>query len=80
MNPHFLDCSVPNITYLQGQKYINQTVNLGLCTSIGKMQVKWYPDNQGKPGIFFVGCDVQWAFDSEKDRDAEYSKIVSIKG
>jgi len=80
MNPYFIECSITEIKYLRGDTYTNQSVNLALCTSVGKMQVKWYPDNTGKPGIFFVGCDQQWSFDTEKERDAEFAKIMSIKG
>lgn len=80
MNPYFIECSVPEIVYLHGHKHTNQPVNLGLCPSICKTQLKWYPDNVGKPAIFFVGCDQHWAFNSEAERDVEFSKIVSIKG
>lgn len=55
----------------------NDPVNLSLCTTIKKGKV----DNcRGSyfPSIYFVGCDVQWVFDLEIVRDAEFERVLSI--
>lgn len=76
--PHFLECSVPSIRYLRGEARENHAINIDLCKKIRKVQVRWYPDNQGKPAIAFDGCDAEWAFDTENERDAEYARIIGF--
>lgn len=79
MMPYFLESTVPQISYLRGDKITNHPVNLNICQSIRKSRLHWYPDNIGKASIVFVGCDTEWAFNSDIDRDAEYNRIVTLK-
>lgn len=73
----FIECSVPSIVYRRGQTVENHTVNLDLCQRLRKSKLAWYPDNEGLPAIDFDGCDTKWAFKTEAERDAEYSRIVA---
>ena len=72
----FIRCSVPEITYLRGEKITNHPVNIDLCTSIRRDRHSWYPDNEGKPSIEFDGCNARWVYDRDADRDADYERIV----
>ena len=73
---NFIECSTPHITYLRGERIINDAVNIDLCTSIRKSKTKWYPDNTGMPSITFEGCGVTWAYNTEQERDAQLAEIV----
>lgn len=73
----FIECTVPSIIYLRGIKVVNHAVNIDLCKRLRKSTLNWYPDNSGKPSIEFDGCDAQWAFDKDADRDDEYAKIIA---
>lgn len=79
MNPFFTQCSVPSIRYLRGQAIENLPINLSLCTAIKKFNFAWYPDNVGRPAIRFLGCDLEWVFDKDVDRDIEYDRILQIQ-
>ncbi|MBP2494967.1 hypothetical protein ABID82_007172 [Methylobacterium sp. PvP062] len=67
---------IPSITYLGGTVRENMPVNMGLVEAISKSRMRWYPDNEGKPSILFHGTKVEWAFDTEEDRDCEYARIM----
>ena len=73
--PFFAKCSLENFVYRRGETVVNKPVNLSLCKSIRKGKFAWYPDNTGKPSILFDGCDVEWAYNSEEDRDADFERI-----
>jgi hypothetical protein len=73
---NFLECSVPSIEYLRGEIVKNDPVNLDRCKSIEKFQYRWYPDNTGKPAIKFKGCDVEWVYKSESQRDEDWQRII----
>lgn len=72
---HFITCSLESFKYWREETVVNKPVNLDLCTSIEKSQFAWYPDNAGKPSIVFNGCDVEWAYHEEADRDLEFDRI-----
>jgi hypothetical protein len=77
---YFVQCSVPSIVYRYGRdSVVNNPVNLALCRSLSKSRYHWYPDNVGKPSILFNGCDTEWVFKSEAERDAEFDRLASIK-
>jgi hypothetical protein len=73
----FIECSIPSIKYLRGETVVNHAVNLDLCQKIRKTRLSWYPDNTGKPAIDFDGCDAKWTFNTEAERDGEYSRLVA---
>ena len=75
---YFIQCSVPSITYLRGDTVYNRPVNLGVCKSIEKSRFAWYPDNTGRAAIQFHGCDTEWVFNNEAERDAEFERILKI--
>lgn len=75
MKPLFIESSTKHVTYLRGEKIINNPVNISLCKSIKRSVFAWYPDNVGKPSIKFNGCDVEWVYDHETQRDEDYVKI-----
>lgn len=77
--PYLIECTTPEITYLRGNTVVNKVVNLDLCKNLYKSTLNWYPDNVGKPAITFDGCDVQWVFNTDKDRDAEFSRIIDAQ-
>ena len=76
--PYFITCTNKATEY-RSDVIVNHPVNLGLRKSIRKSTLKWYPDNTGVPSIIFSGCDTEWAFSSDKDRDTEFEKISAIK-
>ncbi|MDB5053483.1 MAG: hypothetical protein JWM44_1533 [Bacilli bacterium] len=77
MLPYFVTCSFESIVYRRGEKVTNKAVNLGLCKGISRTTFAWYPDNTGKPAITFDGCDIQWAYDKESDRDRDFLRIAN---
>lgn len=78
--PFFIECSVPEVTYLRGEVISNPAVNLTLCIAIRRERYAWYPDNEGLPSIeFFLSGHrepVRWIFGTEDERNAEYVRIV----
>lgn len=77
MSAHFIECSKPTFDYHDRRGMQNKPVNLALCKSIEAARFAWYPDNRGRPSIKFNGCDVEWVFCSERERDAEMQRIVA---
>lgn len=77
MSVHFIQCDTPQIIYRHSPVQ-NNPVNLALCKSIEKGRLNWYPDNEGKPTIKFNGCDMEWTFYTDEERDLEFDKIASI--
>jgi hypothetical protein len=77
--PQLIKCSVESIRYLRGETVCNLPVNIDLCKSIRKSKFSWYPDNKGKPSIQFLGCDQEWVFDRDKDRDSEFERILELQ-
>ena len=71
----FIKCSLESFRYMRGEVVVNRPVNLMLCKSISKGTFAWYPDNEGKPSIVFHGCDVEWAYNSEKERNEDFERI-----
>lgn len=76
MKPYFITCYVESIIYRRGEKVVNKPVNLSLCKNISKTKYAWYPDNIGKPAITFDGCDTEWVYDKESDRDSDFLRIT----
>lgn len=79
-NQFALPC-VESITYLRGDVVKNKAVNLSLCIAIEKKRFKWYPDNVGKPCIFFYfekGSKISWVYHREEDRDQDFDRILYI--
>jgi hypothetical protein len=74
--PTFIECTVPSIIYLRGEVVVNDPVNLDLCKSLHKKNFAWYPDNKGKPAIKFEGCDVEWVYESESQREEDWKRII----
>jgi hypothetical protein len=74
---HFIECSVPQITYLRGEKIINPAVNIDLCTAVKKSRLAWYPDNTGKPSLQLMGCNVEWVYDTEEQQNADFCRIAN---
>lgn len=74
--PFFITCSLDSFTYLHGRTVTNKPVNLSLCSCIRKSKFAWYPDNEGKPGIVFEGCGVEWVYQTEKLRDFDFNRIA----
>jgi hypothetical protein len=76
INPFFVKCSVESTRY-RGHARANNPVNLSLCNSIKKSRLRWYPDNDGIASIVFEGCDIEWAYNSESTRDADFDRITT---
>ncbi len=77
MKPFFITSKVNSIKYIKGAIVVNNPINISNCTSITKSRFAWYPDNTGRPAITFKGCEEEWVFDTEKDRDADFDRISS---
>lgn len=75
--PYFVECSLPERSYRQSV-ITNSAVNLSLCKQIRKSRISWYPDNKGIPSIEFVGCDAEWAYNTDAEREADYNRIISL--
>lgn len=77
MSVHFIQCVRSEITYRHSPVQ-NNPVNLALCKSIQKGRLIWYPDNEGLPTIKFNGCDTEWTFYKDEERDLEFEKIAKM--
>jgi hypothetical protein len=68
----------PKIEQVRYRQYDlkNNPVNIDLCKELVKSTYAHYPDNEGIPSIIFKGCDAEWKFIDEKDRDEEYERII----
>lgn len=75
----FVLSSVEGIYYMRGEFVENYPVNLNVCKSIRKSKFAWYPDNNGRPAISFIGCDIQWVYDNVEDRDREWDQLIKIR-
>ena len=72
----FVECSLAGRPYGRDGHITNHAVNIDLCTSLRKSRVHWYPDNTGIPSIKFEGCDTEWVFYNDKQRDEEYARLI----
>ena len=82
MTEQFALPSVDSITYLRGTEVKNKAINLSLCIAVEKDKYRWYPDNSGKPCIFFhfeQGGKECWVYDREKDRDQDFDRITGAR-
>ena len=61
----FVECNFRN------EKFHNPPVNLVWCKSLRRSESGTYPS------IVFQGCDESWTFESKKERDIAYEKILS---
>lgn len=80
----FVICSVPELLY-RNSDIKNEPINIALCWSLNKTQIKWYPDNIGMPGIqFWIGDKEKfsrhWIYPDEKTRDADYERLLKLYG
>jgi len=73
--PLFVKCSRPEVTY-RGERIVNRPVNISLCKSVSKDRVKWYPDNKGLPSMRLHGCDTEWVYPYEEERDRDYELVA----
>jgi hypothetical protein len=73
--PLFVKCSV-DVYISHGDTYYNVPTNLLLCKSIEKVNRK--TSTGCDYYIKFVGCDVTWRFETEKERDVEYKRLMEI--
>lgn len=61
---------------------LNDAVNISLCTGMSKFRTpeEGSPNWSGvhdAPSIKFKGCDIEWVYENEKDRDKEYATIIA---
>ena len=77
LKAQFISPVIEEIKYLRGEMVKNYAINITLCKHLEKSNYAWYPDNNGLPSIKFIGCDAEWVFKNETDRDAEYFSIAS---
>ena len=75
--PFFTVCATESIRY-QNTDFQNWPINLSLCMHIQKDKYSIYPDNVGRPAIKFIGCELSWIYNTEKDRDEDFDRIVRI--
>ena len=66
------------------EKHINNQVNLINVNGIKKGRLKYYPDNDGVPSIYFLGTETKnledgivWIFHDEKERDLCFEAIAN---
>ncbi len=72
----FITCSIDRRMY-GSSELINHAVNIDLCRKIQKSRLQYYPDNTGIPSIKFAGCDAEWVYKTDAERDADYLRIIS---
>ncbi|ALF52254.1 hypothetical protein ACX27_04320 [Nostoc piscinale CENA21] len=75
----FIKCSCENAKYNSYSQH-NSPVNIDLACQIVKGRANAYPDNQGAPTIAFVGINIEWVYEKEEDRDADYEMILQKFG
>lgn len=66
------------------ENHRNIPVNLINVNGIKKKQLKYYPDNDGVPSIYFLGTETKnledgiiWIFNKEKERDDCFEAIAN---
>lgn len=69
--------SIVNCVDYKGQKFNNNPINIDLVTEVSKRRLKYYPDNEGIPSIYFKGVDVEWVYLKDSDRDSEFETIIN---
>lgn len=74
----FVECSIPRTKYLRDEFIENHPVNLALCRQLRRKQRCWYPDNDGLPAIDFVGCEAEWVFATEAERESELARLIAM--
>ena len=72
----FIKSSVERVNY-RGDFIYNHPVNLLLCKGIIKRKICYYPDNTGRPSIFFKGCDIEWLYPTAEQRDKDFEDIAN---
>lgn len=72
----FVKPSVKEVIY-RSVKIENNPVNILHCKQVVATILRWYPDNKGLPAIKFFGCDAQWVFETEEERDSEIQRIIT---
>ena len=75
--PFFTVCATESLRY-RNRDFHNWPVNLSLCMHIQKDRYSIYPDNVGKPAIEFIGCELTWIYNTEKERDEDFDRILRI--
>lgn len=80
----FIKPPYENVMYGRYKDHTNNPVNLANVTGIAKMQLNYYPDNNGVPGIYFLGTakkksddEITWIFKNEKERDECFEAIAN---
>lgn len=79
MANQFVLPSHESFTYLCGREVRNKAINLSLCIAIEKDRFKRYPDNKGKPCIYFYfeqGSKESWVYLFEDERDLDFDRII----
>ncbi len=80
----FIKPPFEKLNYGRYKNRINIPVNLANVNGIEKYQLKYYPDNDGAPGIKFLGTETKknedgiiWIFHDIKERDMCFEAIAS---
>lgn len=80
----FIKPPYENIKHGRYEDHINNPVNLANVNGIKKQQLNYYPDNNGVPGIAFIGTakrksddEILWIFNNEQERDLCFEAIAN---
>lgn len=80
----FIKPPYENVRHFKYEKHKNNPVNLANVNGIEKMQLRYYPDNEGVTGISFLGTETEsledgivWVFNSKQERDDCFEAIAN---
>lgn len=80
----FIKPPYENVRHFKYEKHKNNPVNLANVNGIKKMQLRYYPDNEGVTGISFLGTETEsledgitWIFHNVKERDICFQRIAN---
>lgn len=79
----FIKPPFEKLNYGRYENRINIPINLANVNGIEKYQLKYYPDNDGVPGIKFLGTETKknedgiiWIFHNVEERDMCFEAIA----
>lgn len=78
----FIKPPYENVRHFKYENHKNNPVNLANVNGIEKMQLRYYPDNDGIAGISFLGTETEsledgivWVFNNKQERDDYFEAI-----
>jgi hypothetical protein len=72
--PAFTRCSCESVRFSSEGIIYNPPINLAFCVAVIKSE--YIGISFSRPSIKFTGCDIEWVYKNEGDRDRDFIRIV----